>query len=180
MGTLGKDLQYAMRQLRRSPGFALTAVLTLTLGVGATTAIFTLIYQVMLRPLPVAQPEQLYKLGKRYDCCYNGGGLFGDWSLFSWDQYTQIRDRVSGFRSIAAVQAGTQPVGLRPQGSAEAAEPARLHEMVVVRCIHGTILNRSRRRQGSDLRGPTDRGAISLDHFEPNALPALRRTTSPS
>jgi predicted permease len=115
-----------MRQLRRSPGFALTAVLTLTLGVGATTAIFTLIYQVMLRPLPVAQPEQLYKLGNRYDCCYNGGGLFGDWSLFSWDQYTQIRDRVSGFRSIAAVQAGTQPVGLRPQGSAEAAEPARL------------------------------------------------------
>ena len=47
-----QQLRYAARQLRRTPGFTLTAVLTLALGVGATTAIFTLIYQVMLRPLP--------------------------------------------------------------------------------------------------------------------------------
>ena len=51
-----QELRYALRQLRRTPGFAITAVLTLALGVGATTAIFTLIYQVMLRPLPVTAP----------------------------------------------------------------------------------------------------------------------------
>jgi predicted permease len=121
-----QDLRYALRQLRRAPGFAVTAILTLALGVGATTAIFTLIYQVMLRPLPVTAPEQLFKLGTRYDCCFNGGSLFGDWSLFSYDQYKLFLGHLDGFTSMAAVEAGQQPVGMRPQGSAHAAEPARL------------------------------------------------------
>ncbi|MCU1313411.1 MAG: hypothetical protein JWM54_1168 [Acidobacteriaceae bacterium] len=126
METLFKDVQYAIRQLRRSPGFALTAILTLSLGIGATTAIFTLIYQVMLRPLPVSEPQQLYKLGARYDCCYNSGSLFGDWSLFSWDQYKLFSDHLQGFSSLAAVEAGEQPVGMRVQGSTETAQPVRL------------------------------------------------------
>jgi putative ABC transport system permease protein len=121
-----QDLRYALRQLRRTPGFALTAVLTLALGVGATTAIFTLIYQVMLRPLPVKAPEQLYKLGKGDDCCHNGGGLFGDWSLFSYDLYKQFRDHLGGFESLAAVEPGHNEVGVRRQGSNDAAIPASL------------------------------------------------------
>jgi predicted permease len=121
-----QDLRYALRQLRRTPGFAATAVLTLALGVGATTAIFTLIYQVMLRPLPVTAPGQLYKLGARYDCCFNGGSLFGDWSLFSYDQYLNFRNHLTGFSGMAAVEAGQRSVGMRPQHSAQAAEPARL------------------------------------------------------
>jgi predicted permease len=121
-----QDLRYALRQLRRTPGFAITAVLTLALGVGATTAIFTLIYQVMLRPLPVTAPEQLYKLGTADDCCFNGGGLFGDWSLFSYDLYTQFRDHLGGFESIAAVQPGKTSAGVRRQGSDDVAQPAYL------------------------------------------------------
>jgi predicted permease len=59
------DLRFALRQLRKSPGFALTAVLTLALGIGATTAIFTLVYDVMLRPLPLPHAEQLVRVQEK-------------------------------------------------------------------------------------------------------------------
>ncbi|HEX4758685.1 MAG TPA: ABC transporter permease [Terracidiphilus sp.] len=59
MQSLLKDLRYALRQLRNAPGFAVTVILTLALGIGATTAIFTLVYDVMLRPLPYEHPERL-------------------------------------------------------------------------------------------------------------------------
>src|SRR5580698_8087109 len=72
MQTLRQDISYALRQMRLSPVFTLTAMLTLALGIGATTAIFSLIHSVMLKSLPVADPSSLYRIGDGNDCCIQG------------------------------------------------------------------------------------------------------------
>ena len=65
MQTLWQDLRYALRQLRNAPGFALTAVLTLALGVGATIGVYTLVDAVLLRPLPYSDPGRLFELNEK-------------------------------------------------------------------------------------------------------------------
>src|SRR5438034_495244 len=71
--TLLYDTRYALRRLRKSPSFTIMVVLTLALGIGATTSIFTLFYDVLLKSLTVANPGELYRLGKEARCCYWGG-----------------------------------------------------------------------------------------------------------
>lgn len=113
---LAKDFRYAFRQLRRSPGFTITAVLTLALGIGATTAIFSLIYVTMLKPLPVRNPGELYKVGRDTTCCA-ASELLGDWSMFSNDLYETLRDHTQGFQgTLAAFQAGQTPLLVHRQG----------------------------------------------------------------
>ncbi|HZZ38386.1 MAG TPA: ABC transporter permease, partial [Acidobacteriaceae bacterium] len=122
------DVRQSLRQLRKSPGFTITAVVTLALGIGATTAIFTLIQQVMLRQLPVVKPGELWKIGDKVRCCNWGGYTQGgndapnDWSLFSWEAYKQFRDNTPAFSDLAAFQAGNTQLGVRAAGSAEQAE----------------------------------------------------------
>src|SRR3954454_8527358 len=65
------DVKYALRRFNKSPGFTATAVVTLALGIGATAAIFTLIQEVMLRSLAVANPEQLWRIGDAVTCYYS-------------------------------------------------------------------------------------------------------------
>ncbi len=114
------DLREALRQLRKAPGFATTAIITLALGIGATTAIFTLVNQVMLKSLPVTRPEELWRIGDKVRCC-NWGGYTqdsdGDFSLFSWEAYKNFRARTPEFVELAALQAGNAPLGVRKAGS---------------------------------------------------------------
>jgi len=114
------DLRDALRQLRKAPGFTTTAVITLALGIGATTAIFTLVHQVMLKSLPVTKPDELWRIGDKVRCCNWGGytqGDEGDFSLFSWDAYKVFRDHTPEFTDLAALQAGNAPLGVRRAGS---------------------------------------------------------------
>jgi len=114
------DLRQALRQLRNAPGFTATAVITLALGIGATTAIFTLVHQVMLKSLPVTRPEELWRIGDKIRCCNWGGytqGSDGDFSLSSWEAYKNFRAHTSEFADLAALQAGNAPLGVRKAGS---------------------------------------------------------------
>ncbi len=117
-----EDIRYALRQFLKAPGFTITAVLTLALGIGATTAIFTLIHAVLLKSLPVARPSELIRIGDIEDCCINKG-MPDDWSLFSTDPYREFRDHTPGFASLAAFQAGRYEIGVRRQGSDHPSEP---------------------------------------------------------
>lgn len=114
------DLRDALRQLRKAPGFTATALITLALGIGATTAIFTLVHQVMLKSLPVTKPEQLWRIGDKVRCC-NWGGYTqsddGDFALFSGEAYRNFRAHTPEFTDLAALQAGNAPLGVRREGS---------------------------------------------------------------
>ncbi len=114
------DLQEALRQLRKAPGFTTTAVITLALGIGATTAIFTLVHQVMLKSLPVTKPEELWRVGDKIRCC-NWGGYTqdsdGNFSLFSYEAYENLREHTPEFADLAALQAGNAPLGVRRAGA---------------------------------------------------------------
>jgi putative ABC transport system permease protein len=114
------DLRDAFRQLRKAPGFTSTALITLALGIGATTAIFTLVHQVMLKSLPVTKPDELWRIGDKIRCCNWGGytqGNDGDFALFSWEAYKMFRDHTPEFTDLAALQAGNAPLGVRRAGS---------------------------------------------------------------
>jgi predicted permease len=117
------DLRYAVRQLRKSPGFGLTAVLTLALGIGATTAIFTLVHAVLLKSLPVTQPEELYRIGDKTHCCNWGGYTqWEEFSLFNGELYRRFRDHTPAFSDLAAFQGGSTGLGVRRVGSPQAAD----------------------------------------------------------
>lgn len=121
------DLRDALRQLRKAPGFTATVVITLALGIGATTAIFTLVHQVMLKSLPVARPEELWRIGDKIRCCNWGGytqGDDGDFSLFSWEAYKDFREHTPEFVDLAALQAGNASLGVRRGGSQAQADTA--------------------------------------------------------
>jgi predicted permease len=120
METLLQDMRQALRRLRKAPAFTLTTVLTLALGIGATTSIFTLVHAVLLKSLPVAKPADLYRLGRKTHCCMWGGYTQSEeFSIFSNDLYKYFRDHTTGFAELAAFQAGNGLIAVRRANSQE-------------------------------------------------------------
>ena len=115
--TLLRDVHLALRMLRKHPGFTTVAISTLALGIGATTAIFSLVEQVMLRPLPVVHPDQLWRVGDAVRCCNSTGYAQNGWSFFPWEAYKLFRDNTPAFEELAAFQVGNAALGVRRHGS---------------------------------------------------------------
>src|SRR5579859_6736022 len=109
------NFRYAMRQFRLSPVFTAAAVLTLALGIGGTTAIFTLIHAVMLRSLPVSNPGSLYRVGEGDDCCVEGGPQ-DRWGFYSFPLYERLKAATPEFEDTAAFQAGIWQQSVRREG----------------------------------------------------------------
>ncbi len=124
MQTLRQDISYALRQMRLSPVFTLTAMLTLALGIGATTAIFSLIYSVMLKSLPVVDPSTLYRVGAGTDCCVQGGPQ-DDWGMYSYPLFLRIQAATPEFEQMAAFQAAGVQFSVRRGQHDNMAKPLR-------------------------------------------------------
>jgi predicted permease len=121
--TLRQDISYALRQMRLSPVFTLTAMLTLALGIGATTAIFSLIHTVMLKSLPVADPARLYRVGAGNQCCVQGGPEVETWGLFPYQLYQRFIAAAPEFEQLAAFQAGRSEFSVRRSEPDQQAKP---------------------------------------------------------
>ncbi len=168
------DVKTALRQLRKSPGFAVTAVLTLALGIGATTAIFTLVDAVLLKSLPVKDPAGLWRIGDNEQCCFNGGlptyiaGKPNDWSLFSYLQYTEFRDNTPGLASLAAFEGGDREMAVRRAGSTHPAQPfygefvsGNSFDVLGLRAYAGRLL-----QPGDDTTGAPPVAVMSFDTWQ--------------
>ncbi len=112
------EIYAAFRQLRKSPSFAITVVLTMALGIGANTAIFTLVHGLLLRSLPVRNPQLLYRVGSNSDEGGEADGYpdqanAGDFSLFSYELYQHIRETTPEFAQLAAMQALNERMSVR-------------------------------------------------------------------
>jgi hypothetical protein len=156
--TLPLDLRYALRQLKLAPVFTGTLVLTLAVGIGACTAIFSLIYAIMLKSLPVTDPSQLYQIGSGKYCCQTTG-LQGDWDLYSFKLYQEVKIAAHPeFEQVAAFQAAPGVLSVRYGLGSDAAQARALmgeyvsgnyFETLGVRAAAGRMLIPSDDRRGA-------------------------------
>jgi len=119
--TCWQDIRFGLRTLRKSPAFTAVALLTLALGIGANTAIFTLIHAVMLKALPVPNPSQLYRLGDNNNCCVMVGTQNdGSFVLYSYSLYEYLHDHTPEFAELAAFKSSLADLSVRRPGDSTA------------------------------------------------------------
>ena len=129
MGQFFEDLRYALRRLRNAPRFTAAAILTLALGIGVSTASFTLFHGMLLKSLPVPEPKQLYRIGDTF----NSGNYIGspqsngDFDLFSSSLYEHLRNATPEFQDLAATQSGTARFAVR-----RGQDPAKMLDVAYV------------------------------------------------
>jgi predicted permease len=157
MENLFKDIRYGLRGLLKRKGFAAIAVLTLALGIGANTAIFTLVNAVMLKSLPVEKPEELVLFS---DATGEGTSVedsprTGKWSLFSFASYEYFRNHNQSFQDIAALRSGSSRLSVRrPDSTAAARGSGQLvsgnyFSVLGVRAARGRVLTNEDDKAGA-------------------------------
>ena len=162
--TMWQDVRYAARTLRRSPGFTVVAVLSLALGIGANTAIFTLINALMLRSLPVSHPEQLVELLSRYP----GEPRL---SSFSWRHYEHFRDHNQSFSELLATSRARFQVageGIAPETIDGEYVAGNFFTSLGMRPALGRVIN----GQDDQLESPTAASAVVSWSYWTNRLHA--------
>jgi hypothetical protein len=117
MENFWQDLRYAMRMLGKSPGFTLIAVLTLALGIGANTAIFSVLDFVLLRSLPVPRPQQLAVLSDPDEHGSHFGSQTGDRSLLAYSEFEYLRDHNQVFSQMFAADSNLPELEVTLGGS---------------------------------------------------------------
>ncbi|HEV8431396.1 MAG TPA: ABC transporter permease [Pyrinomonadaceae bacterium] len=150
METLFKDIRYGVRGLLKRKAFAAIAVLTLALGIGANTAIFTLVNAVMLKSLPVERPEQLviFTDTTGEGTSTQDSSPSGEWRRFSYASYEYLRDHNQSFQEMAAFRSGESRISVRESNTqANAAVRAQGHlvtgnyfSLLGVRAMRGRVL----------------------------------------
>ena len=146
MGSFIRNLRYAQRKFWAARVFTATAVLTLALGIGGTTAIFTLIHAVMLRSLPVTDPDRLYRIGDGDACCVQGGPQ-DRWGMFSYPLLERLKAEAPEFDEVTGFQAAVSRMSVRRQDADVVPRPLRTQyvtgnyfSLLGVRAMRGRVL----------------------------------------